>query len=171
MRKLLVGSLIIIFSFIIFMVIPEKGMDSTVSISLEPNNASNINIGEDSIKDKKAKGNVFYNLKYDLKKAIDKISSKKNPMTGIYLKSKSGNNLIIDENNGPIVMGNETGKEDIFDDLKSGDKIEITCGPNRETYPGGTEIYSCKLIERGSLDDIPKDVLDKLQEMKWEFDL
>ena len=40
-----------------------------------------------------------------------------------------------------------------------------------EIYPGRTTIYTCKLIEKGSVNDIPKDILDKLEEMGWTFDL
>lgn len=94
-----------------------------------------------------------------------------NSMTGIYLKSINGSNIIIGEGSGPICMDNETGNKNIFDDLKSGDKIEITYDLIKETYPAQTQIYSCNLIERCSADDIPKDILDKLQEMGWNFDL
>ncbi|WP_430846376.1 hypothetical protein [Clostridium nigeriense] len=87
------------------------------------------------------------------------------------MKSTNGSNIIISEDSSPTLMGNETGNENIFDDLKSGDKIEITYDSIMETYPGKTNIYSCKLIEEGSINDIPKDTLDKLQEMGWEFDL
>ena len=68
-------------------------------------------------------------------------------------------------------MFNKTNKENIFDNLKSGDRIRITYDSIMETYPGKTNIYSCKLIEKGSLDNIPKDTLDKLKEMNWTFDL
>lgn len=95
----------------------------------------------------------------------------KNSMMGIYLRSTNGSNIIIVENSGPIVMANETSSENVFDDLENGDKIEVTYDSIMETYPGRTTIYSCKLIERGSVDDIPKDILDKLQEMGWTFDL
>jgi hypothetical protein len=95
----------------------------------------------------------------------------KNSMTGIYLKSINGSSIIIDENRVPTLMDNETGKENIFDDLKSGDKIEITYHLINETYPEKTQIYSCNLIERVNVNDIPQDILDKLQEMGWTFDL
>ena len=95
----------------------------------------------------------------------------KNSMMGIYLRSTNGSNIIIVENSGPIVMANETSSENVFDDLENGDKIEVTYDSIMETYPGRTTIYSCKLIERGSVDDVPKDILDKLQEMGWTFDL
>lgn len=92
-------------------------------------------------------------------------------MNGIYLKSISGAHLIIDENSGPIHMNNETGKENIFDALKNGDKIEITYDLINEPYPAVTRIYSCKLLKKGNINDVPKDVLDKLQELGWKFDL
>ena len=68
-------------------------------------------------------------------------------------------------------MSNKTGSENVFDDLESGDKIEVTYDIIMETYPGRTTIYTCKLIEKGSANDIPKDILDKLEEMGWTFDL
>ena len=94
-----------------------------------------------------------------------------NSMVGIYLRSTNGSNVIIAENNGPIDMSNKTGSENVFDDLESGDKIEVTYDIIMETYPGRTTIYTCKLIEKGSANDIPKDILDKLEEMGWTFDL
>lgn len=92
-------------------------------------------------------------------------------MTGRYLKSTSDTHLIIDENNSPIVMGNSSKKDNIFEGLQTGDKIEIICNSEiRETYPAGTDIYSCKLIERGTIEDIPKETLKSLEEMEWTFD-
>lgn len=92
----------------------------------------------------------------------------KSKVVGWYLKSGESH-LIIDENGGPIVMGNASKKEDIFEGFENGDKIEITCGPIRESYPGGTEVYSCKRIQAGDIDNIPKDTLDNLKQMGWEF--
>ena len=95
----------------------------------------------------------------------------RNYMTGIYLRSTNGSDIIVSDDSATTVMSNKIGDENIFDDLKSGDKIEIIYDSIMETYPSKTQIYSCKLIERGSIDNIPKDVLDKLQEMGWTFDL
>lgn len=95
----------------------------------------------------------------------------KNSMTGIYLRSVNGINIIIEDDGGPTSMVNKTGKENIFDNLKNGDKILITYDSISETYPGETQIYNCKLIEQGSVNDIPKDTLDKLQEIGFTFDL
>ena len=51
-----------------------------------------------------------------------------------------------------------------------GYKQEICNSEIRETYPAGTDIYSCKLIERGTIEDIPKETLKSLEEMEWTFD-
>ncbi len=97
---------------------------------------------------------------------INKVS-----MTGRYLKASSGINIIIDEEGLPIVMGNSSNKEEIFEGLQTGDKIEITCNSEiRETYPAGADIYSCKLIERGTIEDIPKMTLKTLEDMGWTFE-
>lgn len=98
-------------------------------------------------------------------------NNKKNTMIGIYLKSTNENNIIISEDASPIVMYNKTNKENIFDTLKSGDKIKISYDSILESYPGRTNIYSCKLIDTGHLDNIPKDTLNKLEELGWTFNL
>ena len=98
-------------------------------------------------------------------------NSKNNTMIGIYLESTNQNNIIISEDAIPIVMYNKTNKENIFDDLKSGDKIKITYDFILESYPGRTNVYSCKLIDTGSLDNIPKDTLEKLKNLGWTFNL
>ena len=98
-------------------------------------------------------------------------NNKKNTMIGIYLKSTNENNIIISEDAGPIVMYNKTNKENIFDTLKSGDKIKITYDSIMETYPGRTNIYSCKLIKKENLDNIPKETLEKLKDLGWTFNL
>ncbi|WP_066890965.1 DUF3221 domain-containing protein [Clostridium nigeriense] len=98
-------------------------------------------------------------------------NNKKNTMIGIYLKSTNKNNIIISEEAGPIVMYNKTNKENIFDTLKSGDKIKITYDLIMETYPARTQIYNCKLIEKGNLDNIPKETLEKLKDLGWTFNL
>lgn len=95
----------------------------------------------------------------------------KNSITGIYLKSINGNNIIIGDDNCPILLDNKTNKENVFDDLKNGDKIEITYDLINETYPAKTQIYSLKLIEKGNKNNIPKDTLEKLKELGWTFDL
>lgn len=92
-------------------------------------------------------------------------------MTGIYLKSTDEIHLIIDETNQPITMNNATNNKDIFNNLRSGDKIEITYDSIAETYPASTNIYSCKFIESGTVNNISQDLLTRLEEIGWTFDL
>lgn len=100
------------------------------------------------------------------------LKTNKVSLTGRYLKSTSDTHIIIDESTSPIVMENRSSKENIFEALQTGDKIEIICNAEiRETYPASTEVYSCKLIERGTIDNINNDVLSNLVEMGWNFDL
>ncbi|MBE5961297.1 MAG: DUF3221 domain-containing protein [Lachnospiraceae bacterium] len=88
-------------------------------------------------------------------------------MIGYYLEMKDGSHFIISEEAGPIVMSNQSDQQTLFDDLKTGDKIEITYDSIKETYPAGTGVYSCKLLESGTIDNISKDILSNLTEMGW----
>ena len=81
----------------------------------------------------------------------------------------SGKNsaIIIDSSGTPIVMVNKSGDNDIFDGFYSGDKIAVTCGLIRETYPASTDEYSCKFLEAGGFSDIPNDTMKQLKDMGW----
>lgn len=68
-------------------------------------------------------------------------------------------------------MGNETGDEGIFDELLSGDLIRVTYDQIQESYPGGTTIYNLKLVEEGTVENLPQDEIDQLIEMGNTFDL
>ncbi len=90
-------------------------------------------------------------------------------LTGRYLRQDKGSSLIIDESNTPIVMSNYTGDENIFDNLENGDEIKITFSSIRETYPAGTDIYSCELISKGDISDIDETVITSLEDLGWIF--
>ncbi|MDQ0208615.1 hypothetical protein [Alkalicoccobacillus murimartini] len=102
--------------------------------------------------------------------AANNIEHVTNSMEGIFLKSNNGQNLIINDLE-VVIMGNDTGEEKVFDDLKSGDKIEITSDAVNESFPSSANVTHCDLIERGSVEDIPQETLDLLKEMGWTFDL
>jgi len=92
-------------------------------------------------------------------------------MTGRCLVTANGQYLIIGDDNGePTVMCNQSGKANLFDELQTGDKIKITYDRILLTYPSQTNAYGCKIIERGSLADIPQDIYDQLTEMGWIFE-
>lgn len=88
-------------------------------------------------------------------------------MEGRLLKSGSDSQLILSGNTGAVSMGNQTGDEEIFDDLSSGDFIRVTISEIAESYPGRTTVYDLELIEEGTVEDLPQDELEVLNEMGW----
>lgn len=91
-------------------------------------------------------------------------------MEGRLLKSGSDNQLILSEHAGATSMWNQTGDEEIFDDLSSGDLIHVTISEIAESYPGQTTLYHLELIEEGTEEDLPQDELDTLHELGWTFE-
>lgn len=93
-------------------------------------------------------------------------SSDKFTFTGLYLKAKNSH-MIIDDYGSPIVMTAENNSGNVFDGLESGDMIKITCTAIRESYPGQCGVYSIKLTEKSTIDNIPKDTLKQLKDLGW----
>lgn len=85
---------------------------------------------------------------------------------GRYMRTSAGSHLILLDN-APIIMSNHSESENLFDGLNTGDEIKISHGDIQESYPGGTGVYSCKLISKGSIDDIPKDMIESLSSMGY----
>ena len=85
---------------------------------------------------------------------------------GRCLITASGSYILIDENNSPIVMSNQSEK-DIFADLSSGDEILVLHDGIQESYPAGTGAYYCRKLSDGKTEDIPQAVIDSLTEMGW----
>lgn len=79
--------------------------------------------------------------------------------------------LVADEsaylNNYFIDMKNLTGNKNVFADLQNGDKIKVTGRNISNSDPSQMEILSCKLIEKGSINDIPQDFYNNLLELGW----
>ena len=103
------------------------------------------------------------------------IGNKQNPtgnktvsivVEGRFISGKNSD-IIIDNDGTPIVMVNKSGDKDIFDGFYSGDKIAVTCGLIRETFPASTDIYSCKFLEAGGLSDISSETIQQLKDMGW----
>lgn len=93
----------------------------------------------------------------------------KSAATGRYLLAENGVSLIVTEDGSPITLSDQSRGGTLFDGLHSGDRIEITHDGVNETYPGQTGAYACKLLESGTLADIPEDTLTALEEMGWDF--
>lgn len=86
---------------------------------------------------------------------------------GVFLQGKEDCLVLIDGND-PVIMNDisDSGGK-IFEDFESGDKVEIYCTGIDETYPGRTDIYNIELVSNGSIDDVDKQVYDRLCEMGW----
>ncbi|MFI3326309.1 MAG: hypothetical protein R3Y35_09070 [Clostridia bacterium] len=87
--------------------------------------------------------------------------------TGLCIVSGDSYLIIID--NCPVVMINDTGDESIFDNLQTGDTIAIEFSQLMETYPGKTTIYYLEILEKGSIEDVPQEIIDSLNELNWEI--
>ncbi|MBR5544414.1 MAG: hypothetical protein IKU66_02965 [Clostridia bacterium] len=75
--------------------------------------------------------------------------------------------MIIDKNNSPIVMSNQSKNEKIFENLSNGDKIVAVIGMIEETYPARTDVYFLIKISDGEYEDLPESALLGLGELGW----
>ena len=88
-------------------------------------------------------------------------------LEGRVLVADNGSYLIILDDHSPIKMSDQTRKGGAFLDLQTGDKIRIFHNGVRLSYPGQTGVYHIRLLERGSAEDIPLDVLESLRQLGW----
>ena len=75
--------------------------------------------------------------------------------------------MIIDKNNSPIVMSNQSKNEKIFEDLTNGDKIIAVIGMIEETYPARTDLHFLIKLSDGEYEDLPESTLFSLGELGW----
>lgn len=87
--------------------------------------------------------------------------------TGTYMRCTDGSDMIIFENE-PCCVSNKTGRNDVFNNLNTGDRVSVVCSPILETYPGKTTVYEIELLERGSIEDINQNMLESLAELGWK---
>lgn len=90
-------------------------------------------------------------------------------LEGRYLQAADGTALIVTDDGSPVTLSDQSEDGGLFDGLNTGDRIRITCDDIRETDPGQTGAYTCKLLEEGALADIPEDALTTLEELGWDF--
>lgn len=101
----------------------------------------------------------------------------KSTATGWYLATVEGS-----QETGPLIVRDDTGSyiiealvdkskpHDLFDGLESGDRIRITYDcPDSSPWPGVNWVFTCKLLESGTLEDIPEETLAGLEELGWDF--
>ncbi len=87
-------------------------------------------------------------------------------MEGRVLVTKTGY-MIIDDDNSPIEMSNQSKNEKMFEGLTNGDKILIVHDGIQESCPGGTGVYFCKKLADGEYKDLSEQVIVSLIEMGY----
>lgn len=85
--------------------------------------------------------------------------------TGRFLKSTSGDGILVIDNYGPVVFTYASGDRSVLDTLDNGDSVSMKAGPIMETWPGQTTVYSCELLRKGRRDAVDPDTLASLMEM------
>lgn len=101
-------------------------------------------------------------------------------VAGIYLFAQDGNGatvgialvcpdgtVMLYDGFSPIVMSNRSGKDDLWANVSTGDRIRIIHDGIRETYPGQTGVYTCTVLEQGSEADIPNSMIADLTAYGW----
>ena len=84
-------------------------------------------------------------------------------MTGTYIRTITGENLIVVDNYGPVVM---SGMISEFRALQPGSEIKVKTGAIMETYPAKGEALGVELVEEKPL-NIYDEKYDTLIEMGW----
>lgn len=86
---------------------------------------------------------------------------------GRVLIADNGSYLIILDDYSPIRMSDQSRGGGLFSDLQTGDRIRILHDEIKLSYPGQTDVYSLRVLEKGSIDDIPSDVISALKRIGW----
>lgn len=89
---------------------------------------------------------------------------------GRFLKSSNGQSILVTDHD-VVIMGNDTEKGEVCEDINIGDKIVVIADAIDASYPSSANVIRCKLIEEGSVNDLPNETIDYLQDMGWVFDL
>ena len=89
---------------------------------------------------------------------------------GRLLVTERGSNLLIVENT-PIQMSDRSQKQSLFDSCQTGDLLLVVHGGVEETYPAKSGAIFAVRLQRGSVTDIPEDVLNQLFELGWFADI
>ena len=86
---------------------------------------------------------------------------------GRVLIADNGAYFIVSDDHTPIRMTDASFGGGLFEDLQTGDRIYAICGSIQESYPARTVVYSVRLLEKGTEEDIFPDVIQTLTELGW----
>ena len=88
---------------------------------------------------------------------------------GRLLLSGDGTALLIIEDGTPIALSVQTEGEAPWADFQSGDRVRVAHDGVDDSYPQKTGAYSWERLEEGTLEDIPKETLERLEKRGWSF--
>lgn len=100
----------------------------------------------------------------------------KSTMTGWYLDTVEGS-----EQSGPLIvrddapdraesLSDQSESGGLFDGLNSGDRICVTYDmPASSPWPGVDWVFTCELLEKGTLDDVPEEALATMEAAGYDF--
>lgn len=88
-------------------------------------------------------------------------------LEGRILIADDGSYLIILDDYSPIRMSDQSKKGGLFLGLQTGDRVRVLHDRVRLSYPGQTNVYRLRLLERGTRDDIPEEIFRALEQLGW----
>ena len=75
--------------------------------------------------------------------------------------------LLVTADGEPVVLTTEIC--DAFRDCGNGSRVRVTHSTIAETFPAQAEVYDYKLLEEGSLSDVPEKALEALENLGWSL--
>lgn len=85
---------------------------------------------------------------------------------GTCIVADNGSYLVVFDNS-PVVMSQRSGKDSLFSELETGNRIFVIHDGIAESYPGKTGVYFVWKLSDGQTSDVPKEVVKSLTELGW----
>ncbi len=80
---------------------------------------------------------------------------------------KDGSVLLVDEHNSPVVLHDASVGGKLFAGLQTGDKVQVYYEFVAESYPAQASTAYCRFLESGTLEDIPVETRQQLEQFGW----
>ncbi len=87
-------------------------------------------------------------------------------IAGRYLQGENGAGILI-SSSGPIVLRDRSKPGNLFDGLKTGDRVLVACDGVAESFPSQAGAHWCLHLGDGGPQDLPQDTLTQLADLGW----